>query len=94
MAIISVNMVTGYSPVKASLRELIGKPSKGSQLKRFDIEGKTVDIYVNKFEPGQQVCVIFQLEKYLDVENVKPAAVKVYDYYETEQAASTLIQHR
>ncbi|XP_014679496.1 PREDICTED: alpha-2-macroglobulin-like protein 1 [Priapulus caudatus] len=90
MAIISVNMVTGFSPVKESLNKIFEKPSKNSQLKRFDIEGKTVDIYVNEFEPGEQVCVTFDLEKYLDVENVKPAVVKVYDYYEPEQTASTL----
>ncbi|XP_014674820.1 PREDICTED: alpha-2-macroglobulin-like [Priapulus caudatus] len=90
MAIISVNMVTGFSPVKESLNKIFEKPSKNSQLKRFDIEGKTVDIYVNEFEPGEQVCVTFDLEKYLDVENVKSAVVKVYDYYEPEQTASTL----
>ncbi|XP_014669249.1 PREDICTED: alpha-1-macroglobulin-like [Priapulus caudatus] len=90
MAVISIKMVSGFSPIKATLKKIFEKLDPNSPLKRYEVNGKSVDIYVNKFTPGEPICVTFDIEKYLDVEDAKPSTVRVYDYYEPEEAVSIL----
>uniref|UniRef100_A0A8C8YMX1 Alpha-2-macroglobulin n=1 Tax=Prolemur simus TaxID=1328070 RepID=A0A8C8YMX1_PROSS len=75
MVIVDVKMVSGFIPVKPSVKEVI--------LKSFT-ESKVM-INVNIDLTSQTLSFSFSVEQDVQVENLKPATVKAYDYYETDE---------
>ncbi|XP_004451447.2 pregnancy zone protein-like [Dasypus novemcinctus] len=80
MVIIDVKMVSGFIPVKASVKKLQERP----QIQRTEVSTNHVLIYIEKLT-NQSENFFFSLEQDIQVENLKPATVKVYDYYETDE---------
>ncbi|KAM4704401.1 LOW QUALITY PROTEIN: alpha-2-macroglobulin-like protein 1 [Rhinophrynus dorsalis] len=82
MAIIEVKMLSGFIPVKSSVREL----EKSKIIQRSDIKTDMVTLYLD--ELGHETLdLAFMIEQDIVVKNLKPATVKVYDYYETDEHA-------
>ncbi|XP_033109473.1 fibrillin-1-like isoform X4 [Anneissia japonica] len=83
MAVVEVQMPSGYYPDKNSLKNLIKLRAFG--IKRYEIEGKVVSIYFDEFVKDVQLC--FELTIYQQdlVEDLKPGSIFVYDYYDTVQ---------
>uniref|UniRef100_A0A8C5QNW8 Alpha-macroglobulin receptor-binding domain-containing protein n=1 Tax=Leptobrachium leishanense TaxID=445787 RepID=A0A8C5QNW8_9ANUR len=78
MAIVEVKLLSGFIPVKSSVREL----EKNKVIQRSDISMDMVTLYLNELK-HESVHLPFMVEQDIEVKNLKPATVKVYDYYET-----------
>uniref|UniRef100_A0A8C5QPB5 Alpha-2-macroglobulin n=1 Tax=Leptobrachium leishanense TaxID=445787 RepID=A0A8C5QPB5_9ANUR len=73
MAIVEVKLLSGFIPVKSS---------KNKVIQRSDISMDMVTLYLNELK-HESVHLPFMVEQDIEVKNLKPATVKVYDYYET-----------
>ncbi|XP_063290825.1 alpha-2-macroglobulin-like [Pelobates fuscus] len=84
MALIEVKMLSGFIPVKSSVREL----EKKKVIQRSEITTDMVTLYLDELGP-RSIKLSFTVEQDIEVKNLKPATVKVYDYYETGEYAVT-----
>ncbi|XP_053306439.1 alpha-2-macroglobulin-like [Spea bombifrons] len=82
MALIEVKMLSGFIPVKSSVREL----EKSKLVQRSDIQTDMVTLYLDELG-HDPIHLSFMVEQDIEVKNLKPATVKVYDYYETGEFA-------
>uniref|UniRef100_A0A8C0SZD3 Alpha-2-macroglobulin n=1 Tax=Canis lupus familiaris TaxID=9615 RepID=A0A8C0SZD3_CANLF len=76
MVIVDVKMVSGFIPVKSSVRKVNLK---------YLMDSKAMinaDIYLT----NQTLSFSFSVEQDIQVDNLKPATVKAYDYYETGES--------
>ncbi|XP_045695718.1 alpha-1-macroglobulin-like [Phyllostomus hastatus] len=80
MVIVDVKMVSGFIPVKPSVKKLQEK----SQIQRTEVSTNHVLIYFEELTK-QVLSFSFSVEQDIQVENLKPAIVKAYDYYETDE---------
>ncbi|XP_045319813.1 pregnancy zone protein-like [Leopardus geoffroyi] len=80
MAIVDVKMISGFIPVKSSVKRLQEKP----QIQRTEVNTNHVLIYFEELT-NQTLSFSFSVEQDIQVNNLKPATVKAYDYYETEE---------
>lgn len=80
MVIVDVKMVSGFIPVKPSVKKLQGQPN----IERTEVNTNHVLIYIEKLT-NQTLSFSFVVEQDIPVKNLKPAPVKVYDYYETDE---------
>uniref|UniRef100_A0A8C5Q4P1 Alpha-macroglobulin receptor-binding domain-containing protein n=1 Tax=Leptobrachium leishanense TaxID=445787 RepID=A0A8C5Q4P1_9ANUR len=76
MALIEVKMLSGYIPVKISVRE------KSKVIQRSEISSDMVTLYLNEIGHKSLHLPIMVVQD-IEVKNLKPATVKVFDYYET-----------
>ncbi|KAK3608165.1 hypothetical protein CHS0354_034124 [Potamilus streckersoni] len=88
MAIVEVKMVTGWIPVKSTVKELVAR----NQIQKFEINPDNVDFYFDEFDSKER-CFAFDVEQSdIEVSNPKPALIKVYDYYEIKDSVMTLYE--
>nr|XP_019569064.1 PREDICTED: pregnancy zone protein-like isoform X2 [Rhinolophus sinicus] len=80
MVIVDVKMLSGFIPVKASVKKLQERP----EIQRTEVSTNHVLIYFEKLTK-EALSFSFSVEQNIQVENLKPAVVKAYDYYETEE---------
>ncbi|XP_068826055.1 alpha-1-macroglobulin-like [Capricornis sumatraensis] len=80
MVIVDVKMVSGFIPVKSSVRKL----QEMAQIQRTEVNTNHVLIYFEELT-HHIVSFSFSVEQDIAVKNLKPATVKAYDYYETEE---------
>ncbi|KAM9579849.1 alpha-2-macroglobulin-like isoform 1-T1 [Guaruba guarouba] len=83
MVIVDVKMLSGFIPVKSSVRKLGGHPL----IERTEISTNHVLVYVEKLS-SETLSFSFTVERDIPVQGLKPAQVKVYDYYETDEFAT------
>ncbi|XP_053410603.1 pregnancy zone protein-like [Nycticebus coucang] len=81
MVIVDVKMISGFIPVKSSVKEL---QKTRPQIQRTEVSTNHVLIYFEKLT-NQTVSFSFWVEQDIQVKNLKPATVKAYDYYETDE---------
>ncbi|XP_077311741.1 alpha-2-macroglobulin-like [Lithobates pipiens] len=87
MVVIEVKMLSGIIPIKSTVRKL-----QGRLIQRSEIQTDMVTLYLN--EMGHDpVNLSFMVEQDIDVKDLKPAPVKVYDYYETDEQAVAEYNH-
>lgn len=86
MAVIEINLVSGYIPDKNDLKQVVGYGT--GLIKRYEVDGRKVTFYIDEFSP-EELCVAFRVTREVDVENPKPGTVRVYDYYDPDQFVST-----
>uniref|UniRef100_A0A8C3XZH7 Alpha-2-macroglobulin n=1 Tax=Catharus ustulatus TaxID=91951 RepID=A0A8C3XZH7_CATUS len=79
MVIVDVKMLSGFVPLKSSVRKLEGHPV----IKRTELNTNHVLLYLEK-----TLSFSFTVERDIPVRGLKPAQVKVYDYYETDEFAT------
>ncbi|CAH2323047.1 pregnancy-zone L homeolog precursor [Pelobates cultripes] len=82
MALIEVKMLSGFIPMKKSVREL----EKSKVIQRSDIQTDMVTLYLDELG-HTPLKLSFTVEQDIKVKNLKPATVKIYDYYETGEYA-------
>ncbi|XP_023984905.1 pregnancy zone protein-like [Physeter macrocephalus] len=80
MVIVDVKMVSGFIPVKASVKKLQERP----RIQRTEVSTNHVLIYFEELT-HQSLSFSFSVEQDIPIKNLKPATVKAYDYYETEE---------
>ncbi|XP_055938471.1 pregnancy zone protein-like isoform X2 [Argiope bruennichi] len=81
MAVVSVKMPSGFAPDEWSLYELQSSPEV--QLKRHELEGNQVNLYFNELTNDRK-CFMFFIKSEIEIEEIKPSSVKLYDYYQPE----------
>ncbi|XP_036614485.1 alpha-2-macroglobulin-like [Trichosurus vulpecula] len=80
MVIIDVKMVSGFIPVKPSVKALV----KPGYLSKTEVSNNHVLLYVEKMT-NQTLSFSFSVTQDIPVRDLKPAVVKIYDYYETDE---------
>ncbi|XP_029965228.1 alpha-2-macroglobulin isoform X1 [Salarias fasciatus] len=85
MAIINIKLLSGYVLDKSSLATL----QSYRTVKRVEIEEGYINIYVDGLKKDETSSFPLTLEEDQPVRNLKPAVVRVYDYYQTSDEAIT-----
>ncbi|XP_075996556.1 alpha-2-macroglobulin-P isoform X2 [Genypterus blacodes] len=85
MVIINIKLLSGYILDKSSLKLLKSDRS----VKRVDLEEGHINIYIDGLKKDEMKMYSVTLEEDVAVRNMKPAVVKVYDYYQTSDQAVT-----
>ncbi|XP_049678524.1 alpha-2-macroglobulin-like isoform X1 [Accipiter gentilis] len=83
MVIVDVKMLSGFIPVKSSVRKLEGR----RVIERTELSTNHVLVYLEKLS-SETLSFSFTVERDVPVQGLKPAQVKVYDYYETDEFAT------
>ncbi|XP_023563183.1 alpha-2-macroglobulin [Octodon degus] len=82
MAIVDVKMVSGFIPLKPTVKKL----ELSAHVSRTEVSNNHVLIYLDKVS-NQTLSLSFFVVQDIEVRDLKPAIVKVYDYYETNEFA-------
>ncbi|KAG7169002.1 Alpha-2-macroglobulin-like 4 [Homarus americanus] len=85
MAIMEVNLVSGYTPEKTDLKQIT--KANGKVIKKYEVDGSKVSFYIDELT-AEKMCVSFRTVREVDIENVKPGTVVLYDYYQPEFSIS------
>ncbi|XP_078790051.1 alpha-2-macroglobulin-like isoform X2 [Oryzias latipes] len=85
MVVINIKLLSGYILQDNSLKML----KENRLVKRVDVEEGYINIYLDGLKKGQKETFNVILEEDQQVGNLKPAVVKVYDYYQTSDEAVT-----
>ncbi|XP_077311731.1 alpha-2-macroglobulin-like isoform X2 [Lithobates pipiens] len=88
MAVIEVKMLSGFIPVKSTIRQL----EKDKVIKRSDIQVDKVVLYFDQLD-SQDKHLSFMVEQDIEVKDLKPATAEAYDYYETDDRAAAEYNH-
>ncbi|GAB0177415.1 alpha-2-macroglobulin [Grus japonensis] len=83
MVIVDVKMLSGFIPVKSSVRKLESRPV----FERTELSTNHILVYLEKLS-RETLSFSFTVEQDIPVQGLKPAQVKVYDYYETDEFAT------
>ncbi|NP_036620.2 alpha-2-macroglobulin precursor [Rattus norvegicus] len=82
MAIADVKMVSGFIPLKPTVKML----ERSVHVSRTEVSNNHVLIYLDKVS-NQTVNLSFTVQQDIPIRDLKPAVVKVYDYYEKDEFA-------
>uniref|UniRef100_A0A8C5B239 Alpha-2-macroglobulin-like protein 1 n=1 Tax=Gadus morhua TaxID=8049 RepID=A0A8C5B239_GADMO len=83
MVIINLKLLSGYGLQQSTLQEV----SLDSSVKRVDFEEGYINIYLDGLKKEVLRSYSVTLEEEEAVRNLRPAVVKVYDYYQTSDEA-------
>ncbi|XP_076201767.1 ovostatin-like [Aptenodytes patagonicus] len=83
MAIIDVKMLSGFVPVRSSLKKF---QYQDSVVDHVDIKNNHILFYLQKVSQ-KEISFSFSVEQSLPVSDIKPVPVYMYDYYETDEYA-------
>ncbi|NXL48272.1 A1M protein, partial [Podilymbus podiceps] len=77
MVIVEVSLLSGFvlSPGSRVLLE------RKTIVKKTEVKADVVYIYLEKLNDESQTFIL-QLEQVIQMKNLKPASIKVYDYYQ------------
>ncbi|KAM6418117.1 alpha-2-macroglobulin-like protein 1 [Pluvialis apricaria] len=82
MVIMEVSLMSGFILAPRSRMLLERK----SIVKKIEVKANVVYIYLEKLNDESQTFIL-QLEQVIQMKNLKPAIIKVYDYYQPEERA-------
>ncbi|NXL89089.1 A2ML1 protein, partial [Alectura lathami] len=77
MVIVEVSLLSGFDLTPGSRMLLERK----TIVKKIEVKADVVYIYLDKLNDESQTFIL-QLEQIIEIKNLKPAAIKVYDYYQ------------
>ncbi|NXJ53285.1 A1M protein, partial [Spizaetus tyrannus] len=77
MVIVEVSLLSGFVLAPAS-RMLL---ERRTIVKKIEVKASVVYIYLEKLNDESQTFIL-QLEQVIPMKNLKPATIKVYDYYQ------------
>ncbi|XP_075892095.1 alpha-2-macroglobulin-like [Nelusetta ayraudi] len=83
MVIVKINMLSGFVPDAESLKRLKGLPS----MARVDEKPGHVELYIEVLVKGLEMEFELEIVQELAVQDLKPALVEIYDYYQTSDRA-------
>ncbi|XP_027508378.1 alpha-2-macroglobulin-like protein 1 [Corapipo altera] len=82
MVIIEVSLLSGFTLASRSRMLLEHR----TIIKKIEVEANVVYIYLEKLNDESQTFIL-QLEQVIQMKNLKPASIKIYDYYQPEERA-------
>ncbi|NWX05018.1 A2ML1 protein, partial [Caloenas nicobarica] len=77
MVIVEVSLLSGFILAPGS-RMLL---ERRTIVKKMEVKADVVYIYLEKLDDESQTFIL-QLEQVIQVKNLKPASIKIYDYYQ------------
>ncbi|NXF11306.1 A1M protein, partial [Smithornis capensis] len=77
MVIIEVSLLSGF--ILASRSRMLLE--QRTIIKKIEEEANMVYIYLEKLNDESQTFIL-QLEQVIQIKNLKPASIKIYDYYQ------------
>ncbi|NWI12312.1 A2ML1 protein, partial [Crypturellus soui] len=77
MVIVEVSLLSGFILTPGS-RMLL---QRRTIIKKIEVKADVVYIYLEKLSDESQTFIL-QLEQIIEMKNLKPASIKVYDYYQ------------
>jgi len=86
MVVVDVAVPTGFTPVVETLDALIKAQPR---VKRYDLAGRKVIIYLDEMAPGEEVRLSFKARALYPVK-AQPVASQVYSYYRPEWRGESL----
>ena len=86
MVVLDVAVPTGFDPVRETVAALV---EESANLKRFEIAGRKVLLYIEDMMPGETVSLEFQARAKYPV-RAKDVVSQVYSYYRPEHRGETL----
>ncbi|XP_039543582.1 pregnancy zone protein-like [Pimephales promelas] len=87
MVIVDIKLLSGFT---ADTSLLGSSPQSFAPLvERVDAEDDGVIVYLKEVPKGVPMSYTLQLNQVLAVDNLKPAVIKVYDYYQTSDSFET-----
>ncbi|MFH0916543.1 MAG: alpha-2-macroglobulin family protein [bacterium] len=87
MVVLDVSVPTGFAAVDESLSRLLEQP----KIKRYDLAGRKVIVYLEDLSPGEKVSFSFQARALYPV-RAKGAVSVAYSYYTPEWRGETVSQ--
>ncbi|KAM5141229.1 alpha-2-macroglobulin-like [Mantella aurantiaca] len=84
MAIVEINLPSGYIPVKSSVKQL----SNHRNIQKAESHPNKVIVYFEQLTNNSKTFT-FQTEQDIPVSNLQPASARIYDYYEPGDFAVT-----
>ncbi|CAI5657514.1 unnamed protein product [Oreochromis niloticus] len=85
MVILDIKMLSGFSPDPESLRSL----KRGLLVSRVEQKEDHVLVYLEELSKDTPINHSLEITQELPVDNLKPAVVKIYDYYQPGDQAET-----
>ncbi|XP_038009425.1 alpha-2-macroglobulin-like protein 1 [Motacilla alba alba] len=82
MVIIEVSLLSGFIMTSRSRMLLENR----TIVKKIEVKANVVYIYLEKLNDESQTFTL-ELEQVIQVKNLKPASIKIYDYYQPEERA-------
>ncbi|NXY13732.1 A1M protein, partial [Atrichornis clamosus] len=82
MVILEVSPLSGFIMTSRS-RTLL---ENETIVKKIEVKANVVYIYLEKLNDESQTFIL-QLEQAIQMKNLKPASIKIYDYYQPEERA-------
>ena len=86
MVVLDVAVPTGFEPVRGTIAKLVEDTAK---LKRFEIAGRKVILYIEDMTPGETISLEFQALAKYPVRAMEVVS-QVFSYYRPELRAETL----
>ncbi|NXE15154.1 A2ML1 protein, partial [Lophotis ruficrista] len=77
MVIVEVSLLSGFALTPGS-RMLL---ERSTIVEKIEVKADVVYIYLEKLNDESQTFIL-QLEQVIQMKNLKPAIIKVYDYYQ------------
>ncbi|XP_073673376.1 alpha-2-macroglobulin-like [Garra rufa] len=87
MVIVDIKLLSGFTADTSMLE--IQRLSKTSFVERFDSKDDHVIVYLKEVQKNTALNLQIKLKQVLPVKNLKPAVIKVYDYYQTSDQSET-----
>ncbi|XP_007575635.1 alpha-2-macroglobulin-like [Poecilia formosa] len=85
MVIVDIKVLTGFAPVSEPLKKL-----RAAQLvDRVEHKDDHVVMYLRELQRGVAINHSLELQQEFPVQNLKPAVIKIYDYYQPSDQAET-----
>ncbi|XP_076322552.1 alpha-2-macroglobulin-like isoform X2 [Tachypleus tridentatus] len=86
MAVLELKMVSGWIPDETSIKNILNREELN--LRRYEVEENKLNLYFSELTDQKQ-CFNFWLEQDIEVQETKPATIRLYDYYEQEEEVVT-----
>ncbi len=90
MVVLDIAVPTGFSPVGESIRDMIDRqPPEQRKVKRYDVAGRKVILYIEDMAPGESLSFRFQARALYPV-RAQAVTSSAYSYYKPALRGETL----
>jgi CD109 antigen len=90
MVVLDIAVPTGFSPVDQSIRDMIDRqPPEQRKVKRYDVAGRKVILYIEDMAPGESLSFRFQARALYPV-RAQAVTSSAYAYYKPALRGETL----
>ena len=90
MVVLDIAVPTGFSPVGESVRDMIDRqPPEQRKVKRYDVAGRKVILYIEDMAPGESLSFRFQARALYPV-RAQAVTSSAYSYYKPALRGETL----